>query len=344
MKKKIHFPLNSDMTRARATLLACAVAAVSTVMLLSGCSHSHEKIAAQVGDAPITQAAAAHWASVITRGGEVPAVGDETQMSPRVHALSFLIISHWLVGEARKLGLAAGDHQIESTIDRRKRSMPGGPREFKEALQITGETEADVRLKTAATLAAAALRASILRNPQPVSLSEARAYFARHRQRFAIPDRRKVDLVERIQSRAEAVALRRAMERTGDRHQLNFHESLTEHDTATESVPVARAIFRAPRGVLIGPVRLPSGFVLFEVKRILPAHQRLFPGFRKAIVLHLERQRRRLAVARFDREWESSWRKRTDCRRSYVIPQCKQYSGVDSRPKDPFLPTTGARP
>jgi hypothetical protein len=344
MKKKTHFPSNSRVMRERPRVPACALATISAAMLISGCSHSDVKLAAQVGAASITQASVAHWASVIAQGGEVPIMSDEVKMSPREHALRFLILSQWLTGEARQLGLAPGDRQIASTIDRRERSMPGGSKEFKEALQITGETEADVRLRTAATLAAAAMRASILRVPRRVSLSEAEAYFARHRERFAVPERRKVDLAERISSHARAVALKRAMERSGDRRQLDFHESLTDHGVATANVPVARAIFGAPRGVLMGPGHLASGYALFEVEQILPSRPRRFSGFREAIVLLLERQRRRLAAARFDHEWESSWRKRTDCRPGYVIPQCKQYHGPVTRLEDPFLPAAVAHP
>jgi foldase protein PrsA len=283
-----------------------------------------------------------HWASVIANGGSAATLRNDAQLTPREHALEFLIVSHWLIGEAAALGLGVGERQIAAAVAAQKRSMPGGSQEFRESLQTTGETEADVRLKVTSSLAAETLRRSLAAYPVRVSSSEAGTYFDSHWRRFAIPERRKVDIAEHMHSRAAAVSLRRTMERTGSRTQLDYHESLTRHDEATESPAVARAIFTAPRSVLLGPVLLPSGYVLFEVTRILPKERRQLPGFREEIIRHLERLRMQARQSRFDQTWEASWRARTSCRPGYVAPQCKEHAGAIARQENPFSAARGA--
>jgi PPIC-type PPIASE domain len=313
----------------------CAAGAVA-IVALAGCGSSHSQATVQVGGVAIAQSQIQHWASVITRGGFVPTLREGAQLTPREHALEFLIVSHWLTGEAAALGVRITGQQIAGSVGEQERSLPGGAKEFRENLQITGEADADVRLRAASRLAAIALRKELVSHPRPVSSSEAERYFDSHRLRFAIPERRTVDIAEKIPSRAAAVRLERSMERTGDRTQLTYHELLTEQGTATESAPVARAIFTAPEGVLMGPVLHPSGYILFEVKRILPKELRRFPGFRKAIIARLERQRAQVARSHLDHRLEESWRSKTSCQRGYVVPQCKEYAGARSQLADPF--------
>jgi hypothetical protein len=316
----------------------CLAAGIVLVVLV-GCGSSHRDAALQVGGVTVVQSQIRHWASVITNGGPVPTMREGAQLTPRERALEFLIISQWLTGEAAALGAEISGQQIAGSVSELERALPGGAREFRENLQITGETEADVRLRTASKLATTILGKQLASHPRPVSSSEAERYFNSHRLRFAIPERRKVDIAEHIPSRAVALSLRRSMERTGSRTQLTYHESLTFHDEATESVSVARAVFRAAKDVLLGPVHLPTGYVLFEVKRILPKEPRRFPGFRKAIVAHLERQRAQADRSRIDHALEELWRSRTTCRHGFVVPQCKEYAGDRSQVDSPFAPT-----
>jgi foldase protein PrsA len=306
------------------------------LVALVGCGSSHRPIAVQVGDVAVAQSQIQHWATVITNGGSVPSMRNGAQLTPREHALEFLIVSQWLTGEAAALGMEISGQQIKGSVAEQERALPGGAKEFQENLQITGETQADVRLRTASKLATIALQKALVSHPQPVSSSEAERYFKSHRVRFAIPERREVNIAERIQSRAAAVRLKRLMERTGSRTQLTYHESLTFHDEATESVSVARAVATAPKDVLMGPVHLPSGYVLFEVKRILPKELRPFPDFRKTIIAHLERQRTQAARSQLDHTLEESWRSKTTCQPGYAVPQCKEYTGDRSQLESPF--------
>jgi hypothetical protein len=314
---------------------ACVSAAIVPAALV-GCGSSQRQDAVQIGGVAVVQSQIQHWASVIKHGGSVPSMREGAQLTPREHALEFLIVSRWLIGEATALGVEISGQQVTDSVGEQERALPGGAKEFQENLEITGETQADVRLRATSRLAMDALRRTLNGVPRLVSSGEAERYFSSHLVRFAIPERRTVDIAEKIPSRAAAVRLKRSMERTGDRTQLTYHELLTEHGTATESAPVARAIFTAPEGVLMGPVLHPSGYILFEVKRILPKKLRPFPGFRKAITAQLERQHAQATRSKLDHALEESWQSKTTCRQGYVAPQCKGYAGDRSQVKSPF--------
>jgi hypothetical protein len=287
-----------------------------------------------VGRAPITKRGVDHWASIIARGAVVANVANPRQ-SPRRQALALLIYSHWLIGEASRVGFHLSPGQLERMVQQQERAMPGGRREFEELLAASGETQADVEFEAGARWAAHALAhaldATIARMAKEQVSNEAIARFYRaHGARYRLRERRFYDLVERIPTRAAAVALRKRLG-TGRRFVEQSSKERPFRPTTYAGLPgqgvVYRAVFRAKVGVLMGPLPLQGAYALFVLRRIEPARVQPLAEVRGAIERQLlataERRARAQLIVDFRRRWTSE----TDCHAGYVVQKCRQYTG-----------------
>jgi foldase protein PrsA len=97
---------------------------------------------------------------------------------------------------------------------------------------------------------------------------------------------------------------------------------------------LARAVFRARRGRLVGPVRTSFGYYVFEVVRVHPSKLVPLARERKIIRRRLVARAEQTALNRFVGEWRARWRARTVCAPAYTWdPDCSNYDGtpVDAR-------------
>ena len=101
-----------------------------------------------------------------------------------------------------------------------------------------------------------------------------------------------------------------------------------------------RAIFHAASGEITGPVRTRSGFWVFSVERIEPAHPRSQAASRRIVRRRLVKQAEQAALDRFVAAYSEKWRRRTTCAAEYrASPLCE---GCDRhrRPGDAGAATT----
>jgi PPIC-type peptidyl-prolyl cis-trans isomerase-like protein len=97
---------------------------------------------------------------------------------------------------------------------------------------------------------------------------------------------------------------------------------------------VDRAVFRARRGRLVGPVRTRFGYYVFEVVRVHPSQVVPPARERRIIRRRLVARAEKDAFVRFAREFTARWRARTVCAPAYTWdPDCSNHDGtpVDAR-------------
>jgi hypothetical protein len=316
-------------SNSRITQVAGCVTALA-LLLVTGCdSASPGPIALRVGGAPVSVRTVEHWSSVIERGAIVPNLTGEAHPAPRRQALAFLIAAAWLAGEARRDDLELSHRKLEGLIAGGK-GFPGG-----------GETRADFELEAGARWAASVLKGRMSELSQrraKAALSDGAimSFYRAHIASKRLPERRRYDLVEGIDSFAAAERLRTLG--AGSRFSARAAQ---EHPFRPPAFVGARgqfyrAVFSARVGVLMGPLPLDRRYALFVLRRIEPPGAEPLSRARGRIDQTLYERGLARARSQLEGEYRRRWTLQTDCLPGYVVQKCKQYGGGQAPERDPF--------
>jgi hypothetical protein len=313
--------------------LAMAAAVVGIVCCGSGSGGS---VAVRVGKSVITSRTVARRTAAIT-GGRAASNGSKRQKQ-REQALSLLISSQWLLGEAARDGIRLSATEVSSQLARRTRSsFPGGTSELREYLKATGQSMEDVLTEARAELAAIRIRKMLEQREPPITRRQIVGYYSRHREQFVIPEQVEADLIA-LDSRTEAEALRRRvvlgkqrLSSVAERQSFEL-PALAYSPTRGKDAILAKAIHSARPHVLTGPVRFRGyDYYLFEILKVKSARQQTLAQVEGRIKHRLAVDQQERTLAGFIAAWRDRWMARTSCSPGYVVQKCRQYAGQRSR-------------
>ena len=312
-----------------AFLALCTLAALA-------CGGSGPAAVVRVGDTAVTKSEVAHWMFVMGSGRKLPPASTAHYRELRNQAVSFLITSAWILGEARTQGIRFSGPEVQRQIvAQQRRSFPGGGEaEFAEYLKQTGQTSADLALEARNALASAKLRQALLVKQPSVTDAEVASYYHLHLHSFMVPERRDVKITNR-KSVGAVEELKREVQRgrafAGVAQSASIERNPNADLGGTPDVdarlPIEQAIFHARPYVLTGPIRGRVDYFLFEVTKIHPAAQYSLAQVSHTIRSELNSERRARALAVFSAAWSRRWRGETTCQPGYVVAKCRQYKG-----------------
>jgi len=305
-----------------------------------GCGGpSSRDVVVRVGDEPIAKALLTHWTAVLKGGTSAPAASGGSERALRREVLELLILSRWLIGEAARHGISILQDEVRQQISRVEQvEFAGGTSELSGFLKSTGETVADLELRAEDELASAKLRQLAIASVPPVTEAQVAAYYSQHKQSFIVPGRRAARFINR-KSRAAAEKVKREVE-AGKSLTPPARRRVGEVFTEAHVPPgpgngYEEAIDASPPHKVSGPYPIGNDFWLFEVVKIVPAHQKTFSEVASVIRRRLTSARRRETLTAFVDAWRSQWTAKTDCRPGYVVSRCRQYAGPAAH-DDPF--------
>jgi foldase protein PrsA len=300
-----------------------ALAALALVAFgLGACGGaSRERVALSVGRATVGSRVVGQWMSAIAPGHFVPdapryvkcvarlkaqapespsyALEEECRQryeELRQRALGLAISAEWLIGEATERGL-----------------RPSG---------------ADLAAK--AHSAESKLRGLLLGREARIGPAQVAAYYEQNAVQFGRPEKRDIDIVERIPTKRAAQAVLHATKRRGDLHQVAIHEEFEQEDLANVAPAkraILRAIFAATPHTVVGPLPLNKKWCFFEVTSVLPRAVKPLAQVEGSIERRLAAERQRATLADFISAWRKKWIARTTCRPGYVVQKCREYRG-----------------
>jgi foldase protein PrsA len=337
-------PTHAPAIVAGAVVLAIAAAAIA------GCGGgSDQPVAIEVGSSAIAKPTVAHWMAVMAPEHVVPdpprysaCIARQAALSPqsiasvvkqecaqqyqalRERALGFLISSRWLLDEAADRGVAIPAAQVRQRLQAQSGERPAG------------ESAADAKLAAEAELAPTLIRERLTSGQPQITRAQVAAYYKQNIERYETPERRDIDIVERLPSKAAA---QRAMSRLTagpSMAKVAIHESFSKTNPAEvppNKTAILHAIFMAKPNVLVGPLPLNEQWCFFEVTRVVPPVVQPLASLRDQIARQLAAERQRRALARAVAAWRAKWIARTDCRPGYVVQKCRQYRGAKA-PED----------
>lgn len=318
------------------------------VGLSSGCGGGSSPAVIHVGAASISKSSIDHWTSAITRGALVAGVSgvpNPAQLSPRQQALSFLIGSAWLSGEAAHVGLRPSRGEIKRLVKQQQESSPNGSAGFAATLTENGQTMADAELEARARWAATAIRKRLTAQADreaktQVTSRVVAANYRAHLAKYDLPEQRFYDLREYIRTRAQAVALSKQLD-PGKRFGEHASKEKPFRPKSFEDLPdqgiAYKAVFAARKiGVILGPVPLHGEWALFVIRRIEPAGLKPLSKVGPMIEQQLLASARKAASARLLAALQRKWIAQTDCKPGYVVQKCRQFGGKRQPERAPY--------
>ena len=208
----------------------------------------------------------------------------------RDQVLQFLILERWVAGEARDLGVQPTRQQLDAEFEEAREQSFTSEAEWRRFLRRAGMTVADARFQVAFNTRYTMLREHALASAPPVTGAQVRAAYDEDPASFERPATRDVRLVL-TRTRARAVAARAALERGETWRRVARTYSIDASSRGRGGLrrgvtgdsfdgAMSRAVGRAPKGRLRGPIRSPSGYYVFEVVAITPARPLTFAAGR----------------------------------------------------------------
>jgi foldase protein PrsA len=92
-----------------------------------------------------------------------------------------------------------------------------------------------------------------------------------------------------------------------------------------EEKALSEAVFAAKTNTLLGPIKTPFGYYIFEVTKILPAVSEPLSSLESEISTEITTANSQKALSKFVEEFKKKWQSRTECREGYVVPDCASY-------------------
>jgi foldase protein PrsA len=264
---------------------------------------------------------------------ELTAYCEERYDSLRDQAAGFLISSDWLLGEASSLGLSVSDAEVKSDLDK---SHPK-PGELQKYLSRAHQTLADALLLMKLELLTSKIKQKILTDKQPALIQK---YYRENISQFSTGETRTVLM---IQTNTEAQAKQaKAAIQSGRSFASAAGRFSIEPEAKTNGglftgitkdyfvKPVGELLDNTKKGVLTGPIEGAGLYWLFKVLSTKPETRQTLQQAEPKIKQQIASTEQESVVNEFATQFQKKWTAKTDCRSSYLVPDCKGYKAPNT--------------
>lgn len=250
----------------------------------------------------------------------------------RDQVLGFLLAARWVRGEAAEQGIVVTPQEIAKVFAQQKKQAFPNEAEYRKFLRESGSTEEDIRFQLEVEQLQQRLVAKVTKGKDRVTQAQAEAYYRKNRDDFATPETRELRIVltktREVALRARgAVLAGRSWRWTARRYSIDEASrdrggKLAGVTKGQQEAALDRAVFRARRGDVRGPVRTQFGYYIFEVIRITPRDQQTLKEALPTIKSLLASQQQQEALDAFVAAYTRKWKARTGCLAGYVTRDC----------------------
>jgi foldase protein PrsA len=272
----------------------------------------------------------------------------ETQYKTYVQeVLAFLISSQWVISEAKELGVKLTDAEIKKQFQKIRSAQFPKTAEFEKFLKTSGQTVSDLLLRVKLNQLSTKIQQKITSGKGKVTQADVQKYYNDNKSRYETQERRATNIVLVKDEATAKKALNELKSGKSFASVANAYStdktskakggSLGEVVKGQEEKSLDEAIFKAQKGQLVGPVKSPFGFYVVEVTKITPGTHQGLSQVSASIKAQLTATKQQEALSKFVKDFKNRWKAKTDCRKEYVVANCKQYK----TPKTATGKTTG---
>jgi len=260
---------------------------------------------------------------------------EQQYTSLKQEVLGFLISSEWVIGEASHLGVNVSDKEVKKEFEKIKNEQFPKAAEFEKFLATSGQTVSDLLLRVKLNMLSSKIQQKISKEKGTPSKAEIEKYYKENPSRFGTPEKRNV-LIILTKGEAEAKKAKQEIESGKSFASVAKATSIDPTSKAKgglltgvvkgqEEAALNTAIFSAPLNKLLGPVKTPFGYYIYEVKSSTPGTQQSLAQSEASIKQQLTATQQQAALSKFVKEFKKTWTAKTDCRSEYTVMDCKQY-------------------
>lgn len=251
----------------------------------------------------------------------------------RDQVLQFLILANWVTGEAKDQGLEVSAKEKEDAFTKAKKETFPKPADFDKFLKQSGMTVADARFQVSFNTVYVKLREKAIKSAKKVTDKDVATFYAKNKTRFAQPELRDLRVVltktkPKAEEARKALASGQSWKTVAKKYSIDPASKgqagmLSGVAKGSQEKAFDDALFAAPKGKLSGPVKVQFGYYVFKVQKVTPAKQQTLKEASPAIKQELLAQNQKAADDKFNKDLRAKWKAKTNCRKGYIMDQCK---------------------
>jgi parvulin-like peptidyl-prolyl isomerase len=308
---------------AGAVVLGAAVIALVVVLIVGG-GDDKPKIpagaVAVVDKQPISRASLSHWQSVFTRAA---ASGTTRPTTAQARKAAFELVAGfaWIEAEAKRQDVSVSQAQVDDALKAFYAQYKGATKE--QVLAQMGGSETDLRTQQRISLLANALQGKVARKVPAPTTEQIAATYRAEPARWAHPSKRDLRVVLAATSKNAQAAQRElaggaafstvSKKYSSDSQLASAGGALKGLQPGNTDPAFERAVFKAPVGQLVGPVRTSGGWIVFKVQRATPLADKTLSQASAAIKRELTAAAQGRAVNKYLSGMRDYWHERTHC-------------------------------
>jgi foldase protein PrsA len=260
-------------------------------------------------------------------------------------ALTTLLESAWLEGEAEEMGITVTDQEVDKEFKKIKEENFPSEAEYQEFLKQSKFTPEDIDTRVKLQVLSKKIQDQLKEEPPVPSGREIENYYeAAKPTQFTKPPSRDVRLILNKEEEKAQKALAALESGNTAKDWTRIAKEFSE-DPATKEKgglqkgivegaleePVGTAIFDAVEGQLEGPIKAQRGFYVFEVQSSEDETVESLESVEGQISSQLAQQLEQEAFTAFVTSFNTKWTARTFCAEDYVTERCANFES-DGRP------------
>ena len=277
---------------------------------------------------------------------ELPEEGSDEYKRLAEAAMQQLINTAWVEGEASEQDVSVSDRDVQAEVDaiiQQFGCSPDEPPEDCAELQNRLEqfklTLPEVEDQIRTGLLGQELEREITQDAPKPTDAQLEDYYETFKSQFELPETRDVRLVlnsdrakvEEAKAQLEEDSSEEAWREVArefstdtSKSQGGLREGLTE---GLVEEPLNTEIFDADMGEIVGPVKTPLGFYVFELVKVEPARTQSLEEVQGQLRTQLKQQLDAQARDQFINAYGSRWTARTVCAEGYLFERCDNANG-----------------
>jgi parvulin-like peptidyl-prolyl isomerase len=272
---------------------------------------------------------------------QVPKPGDQGYDTLRDLAMSDVILTRWVQGEAEERGISVSDTEVSDQLNQIIKQQFQGQAGFQTFLKKSHFTEAEARQKVALNALSQHIQDAVLPQNPSVSDTDIKNFYEQNKSQFQKPETRDFRVisnpdqaqVEKAKSLLEqddsAANWAKVAQQYSTDPSTKKSGGLRKNVAKGQSEPALdTAIFQAPdTGVLIGPVKGDTNYFLIEVEKVTPATTApLDSQLKDQIKQQLASAQQQQIASAFQTDFIDKWTSRTFCASGYVTDRCENFT------------------
>jgi foldase protein PrsA len=266
----------------------------------------------------------------------------------RDQVVQFLISSAWIQGESSDKGVKISDADVKKEFDKQRQQSFPKDEDYANFLKTSGYVQEDLLYQIKIRQLSEKLRDKILKGTDKVTDQQIADYYNKNKSRFSVPEKRDIRIVL-TKTEDKAKAAKKALDGGQSFKQVaakySIDQGTRDNGGLLPQVPKGQqekaldaATFSASKGKIGGPLKTQFGYYVFRVDKINEGSQQTLDQSKASIKQLLVSEKQQKTLNDFVKAYQKKWKARTECRKGYVVDDCK------NAPKKTSTTPTTAQP